>query len=60
MVVVVVMMMMVGALRRRRHLRYMGIGAQWETPTTSWKELNYTNLCVNACWELCVGPDRLV
>ena len=31
---------------------YMGLGAHWPQPTTSWSELNYSNLCVNACWEL--------
>merc|ERR550525_1994335 len=37
---------------------YMGIGAAWQEPTTSWKEVNYTNLCVNACWELYGAVDR--
>jgi hypothetical protein len=31
---------------------YMGIGAHWPTPTTSWAEANYSRLCVNSCWEL--------
>ena len=37
---------------------YMGLGASWEVPTTSWRELNYTKLCVNACWELYGAVDR--
>lgn len=32
---------------------YMGLGVDWSVPTTSWAELNYTNMCVNSCWELC-------
>ena len=35
----------------------MGIGADWDIPTTSWSETNYTNLCVNACWELYGAVD---
>jgi hypothetical protein len=37
---------------------YMGLGAAWDEPTTSWAELNYTNMCVNACWELYGADDR--
>ena len=37
---------------------YMGLGAHWDVPTASWRELNYTNLCVNACWELYGADDR--
>ena len=37
---------------------YMGLGAGWPTPTTSWAEENYTRLCVNACWELYGADDR--
>ena len=37
---------------------YMGLGTSWDEPTTSWRELNYTNLCVNACWELYGADDR--
>lgn len=36
---------------------YMGLGTTWEVPTTSWAELNYTNVCVNACWEIYGGVD---
>merc|ERR1719473_2460990 len=35
----------------------MGIGARWKVPTTRWDEKNYTNLCVNACWELYGAND---
>lgn len=37
---------------------YMGLGEQWPVPTTSWAELNYTNMCVNSCWELYGAVDR--
>jgi hypothetical protein len=37
---------------------YMGLGVDWPVPTTSWSELNYTNLCVNSCWELYGANDR--
>lgn len=37
---------------------YMGLGAQWPTPTTSWAETNYTNMCINSCWELYGASDR--
>ena len=39
----------------------MGIGKDWPVPTTSWAELNYTNMCVNSCWELygAVDPAHL-
>jgi hypothetical protein len=36
---------------------YMGLGTNWSVPTTSWSELNYSNLCVNACWELYGATD---
>ena len=36
---------------------YMGLGAHWPVPTTSWSELNYSKLCVNACWELYGADD---
>merc|ERR1711879_1062442 len=35
-----------------------GLGATWKEPTTSWAELNYTNICVNSCWELYGAKDR--
>jgi hypothetical protein len=40
---------------------YMGFGASWPVPTTRWDELNYTNICINACWEIYGGidPDHL-
>ena len=40
---------------------YMDLGVNWEIPTTSWAELNYTNMCINACWELygAVDPEHL-
>jgi len=37
---------------------YMGIGASWDEPTVSWSENNYTNMCINACWELYGVIDR--
>jgi hypothetical protein len=37
---------------------YMGLGEQWPVATTSWAELNYTNMCVNSCWELYGAVDR--
>jgi len=37
---------------------YMGLGVDWPVPTTSWNELNYTNLCINSCWELYGADDR--
>jgi hypothetical protein len=36
---------------------YMGLGAKWPVPTTSWAELNYTNICSNSCWEIYGGID---
>ena len=36
---------------------YMGLGAHWAVPTTSWSERNYTNVCINACWEIYGGDD---
>jgi hypothetical protein len=37
---------------------YMGLGAHWPTPTNSWAETNYSNLCINMCWELYGAVDR--
>merc|ERR1712232_968759 len=37
---------------------YMGLGVNWDEPTQSWSELNYTNMCVNSCWELYGANDR--
>eukprot|EP00039_Didymoeca_costata_P013955 m.218978 g.218978 ORF g.218978 m.218978 type:complete len:323 (-) comp15910_c0_seq1:51-1019(-) len=37
---------------------YMGIGEHWPVPTTSWAELNYTNMCINSCWELYGATNR--
>ena len=37
---------------------YMGLGSEWAVPSTSWRERNYSNLCVNACWELYGAVDR--
>ncbi|CAB9507229.1 expressed unknown protein [Seminavis robusta] len=31
---------------------YMGMGAHWQNPTTSWLEPSYQNMCINACWEI--------
>lgn len=36
---------------------YMGLGVDWAQPTTSWAENNYSNLCVNMCWELYGAKD---
>ena len=55
-------MKVVGDAMRISRLRvpqpYMGLGTQWPVPTTSWAELNYTNMCINACWELYGATDR--
>jgi len=39
---------------------YMGIGKTWpgKLKSSSWAEQNYTNLCVNSCWELYGAVDR--
>ena len=37
---------------------YMGLGTSWPEPTRSWDEKNYSNLCINACWELYGATDR--
>ena len=37
---------------------YMGLGVHWPKPTKSWSELNYTNMCINSCWELYGATDR--
>jgi len=37
---------------------YMGLGLDWPVPTSSWLERNYTNMCINACWELYGAADR--
>ena len=54
-------MKVVGDSSRTSTLRveqpYMGLGVNWSVPTTSWAELNYTNLCVNSCWELYGAKD---
>lgn len=39
------------------HRPYMGMGSLWETPTTSWAEDSYRNVCINACWELYGADD---
>ena len=36
---------------------YMGIGIKWATPSTSWSELNFTDICTNNCWEIYGGID---
>ena len=37
---------------------YMGLGTKWATPSTRWDEKNFSNMCINACWEL-YGADDL-
>lgn len=37
---------------------YMGLGENWAAPSKSWGELNYTNMCINACWEIYGGSDE--
>ena len=37
---------------------YMGLGRLWAKPTVSWAERNYSNVCINACWELYGATDR--
>ncbi len=36
---------------------YMGLGGGWPLPSVSWAEQNFTNLCINACWEIYGGVD---
>ena len=36
---------------------YMGLGVDWPQPTVSWGERNYSNVCINACWEIYGGVD---
>ena len=36
---------------------YMGLGVNFSVPTTSWNELNYTDICHNSCWEIYGGID---
>jgi len=36
---------------------YMGLGKEWEQPSKSWLEPNFSNLCINACWELYGATD---
>ena len=36
---------------------YMGLGRDWAVPSTSWAELNYTDVCINSCWEIYGGVD---
>lgn len=39
---------------------YMGMGAYWkDSPTVSWTEKPYRNVCINACWELYGASDPL-
>ena len=35
----------------------MGIGVDWPVPATSWTQNNFTNMCVNSCFELYGDPD---
>eukprot|EP00980_Cylindrotheca_fusiformis_P001009 scaffold276_cov132-Cylindrotheca_fusiformis.AAC.4 len=37
---------------------YMGMGEQWDEPTTNWLEASYQNMCINACWELYGATDE--
>ena len=37
---------------------YMGMGVGWPEPTASWDETNYSNVCINGCWELYGANDR--
>ena len=37
---------------------YMGLGVDWAVPTKSWTETNYTNFCINSCWEMYGARDR--
>lgn len=36
---------------------YMGLGATWAEPSTRWDEQNFTNMCINSCWELYGAVD---
>lgn len=35
----------------------MGIGVDWPVPATSWTQNNFTNMCLNSCFELYGDPD---
>ena len=37
---------------------YMGLGKTWAQPSTRWDATNFSNLCVNSCWELYGADDR--
>lgn len=54
-------MSIVGDPKRKSVLRvsepYMGMGKNWSTPSTSWLEPNFQNMCINACWELYGASD---
>jgi hypothetical protein len=41
------------------HFRFldMGIGVNWPVPATSWTQNNFTNMCLNSCFELYGDPD---
>ena len=35
----------------------MGLGKEWAQPSTRWDATNFSNLCINACWELYGAKD---
>ena len=37
---------------------YMGIGVDWPVPAKSWTQNNFTNMCMNSCFELYGDPDQ--
>jgi len=37
---------------------YMGMGVDWDEPTSSWAEPEFDNMCINSCWELYGADDR--
>jgi hypothetical protein len=36
----------------------MGVGVDWPVPATSWTQNNFTNMCLNSCFELYGDPVR--
>lgn len=36
---------------------YMGMGKDWDRPSSSWLEPNFHKMCINACWELYGASD---
>ena len=37
---------------------YMGVGVGWPVPASSWTQNNFTNMCLNSCFELYGGKKK--